>query len=406
MAAVNVVVTVTDPDQLYEGSAPEAPFAVRYIQVYRYTSEDNARGDVSGTLLDAGSGYTFTLVQSSTARSDPDVAGPYRYGIYDSSQAATSWYAFRFANSALDTFSLFSDPWEADGRPTITLRDLVYEMGDLLGGTILKGTAASNADAGNVLCTSLFKSSVRDTRFYQNWHLLCSKDAGGAAAAPEGEEALIASVDTATGTATLERDFTAAVTTGDEVLISAYLSFEEIRRTINRVREKMQVKQTHDIALTQDENRYPAPWGVRAETDIIDAVIVSVYRDSNVEMEAPTGVRVIYDGFQGWIEVDPAVMANGNVLRLTVLRTYRDLEGNLDDWGDTTSAQLEWLRATAAFAVAEHLVRLDPMDQELQRLKGDLEQEAAMQSGRYAPEVNRRVMQTGGRRVLPGPREF
>lgn len=398
MSAINVTFTVTDPDELRAGTSPMAPFAVRKIELYRYASEANARADSSATLVE-----TFDLVASTTASEDPDVAGPWRYGFADEDQGAASWYRYRFGDDDLLTFSQLSEPWPARRRPGWALRDILFEVGNLVGGTMLKRTAASNSNANELKLTDPFVSTKRDARFFEGWWAICTEDAGGSSAAPEGEEALIDSVNTSTGVATLERSLGAAITTSDTVLLSALIQPTELIRIINRCREEMQFVATIDIALDPEVDRYPAPWGVRSESDVLDAVGVIQYANSTREDEFEIDYKVAFDGFDAWLELRGASHLT-RLVRLRVLRNYRDAEGNLSAMGDTTRAPIEWLRPVVAHAMVEWLAEGDG-DPEIQRLLGELAPKARVATGKFAPEVQRRLKTGGGRAGLPGPAE-
>ena len=92
-------------------------FAAASIKLYRYTSEALARAATA--LVPGGSLVTtFTLVASTTAPEDPDIAGPYRFGYYDASQGSGSWYRYFFQDAGGTNKSPMSDPWEADNRPS------------------------------------------------------------------------------------------------------------------------------------------------------------------------------------------------------------------------------------------------------------------------------------------------
>lgn len=401
MAEANVVVTVPDPDKLMSATTSPYAFAAAEIKLYRYTTEALARAATSaspgGTLV-----TTFTLVASTTAVADPDISGPFRFGTYDASQGAGSWYRYYFQSSGGGSLSPMSDPWEADNRPSWALRDVLFEVGSAMGESVIKGTADTNATANLVDCDALFKTVFADARFYEGWHLLCSYDAGGAAAAPEGEEARIDSVDVSTGIATLERALSAAVTSNDIILLSAFISFGAMIRAINRARERMKMLVTHDIALTKNENRYPAPYGVKSESDIVDArgVVVDSATNSNREYEFEMDIRVEFDGFRGWVYVDSDYPMS-SVLRLRLERSYRDIEGQLLLMADTTQAPIEWLRPVACFAIAELLVEEDPENLEFKEMKGRWQMEAERASGAYAPEILRKIRRHSP--TVPGP---
>lgn len=399
MADANVTLTVSDPDRLIAGTSPYAPFVVAKIQLYRYASEANARANTSATLV-----TTFTLVASTTAVADPDIAGPYRWGYYDSSQTAASWYRYRFADTGLTEFSELSDPWEADATPAHALRDILFEVGQALGGKVKRGTASAGA-LSTVTCVGLFKSSLADSRMFEGWDLIVSTDAGGAAAAPENEAAHITSVVTSTGVATLERDLSVAPASGDVFLVSALLDFEEMIRVINRAREKMVFREVIDIALAAGEDRYPAPQGVRSTTDVLEAVGVRQYANSNREDEHEIDYRVVRQGGRFWLEFSDYPQ-NTPVARITMLRNYREAEGDLLLMADTTAADREWWRPVFAYAVAAELCSIDEAEPEYQRLKADWEREAATATARFAPDVQRAVRSGYGRRSLPGPEQI
>jgi hypothetical protein len=176
---------------------------------------------------------------------------------------------------------------------------------------------------------------------------------------------------------------------------------------INRAREKMQVLQTIDIALSAAEDRYPAPPGVKANTDIIEAYgVYSVNSGTtdtvNREIVFPIDVRVETDGFRQWIETEETP-GTTKVMRLRVLRSYRDIEGPLSAMSDTTSCPIEWWRPAFAYAIAQFLVEQDENDPEYQRLLGQFQKEAATASGRFAPDITRKVRKGYGRKVVAGP---
>lgn len=401
MAEANVTVAIADPDKLMSATTSPYGFAAASIKLYRYTTEALARAATSaspgGTLV-----TTFTLVASTTAPSDPDIAGPYRFGYYDASQGAGSWYRYFLQDSGGSNLSPMSDPWEADNRPSWALRDILFELGDAMGQSVLKGTAATAVSTSVVDCDALFKTTFGDARFFEGWWLLCSYDAGGAAAAPEGQEARIDSVDISNGQATLEIALTAAVDAGDIILVSAYISFAAMIRAINRARERMSITPWTDIALTKNESRYPAPAGVRANTDILDARFI--YSDpatySNREEESEANIRVDSDGYRTWIYLD-GVTVYPPVLRVKTERSYRDHEGALLLMGDTTMAPIEWMRPVACLAVAELLHEEDRENAEFLEMVGKWREEAARASARYAPEITRAIRRKSP--TMPGP---
>ena len=407
-SVANVVVTVTDPARLIAGTSDYLPYAAVSIKLYRYTTEALARADVTGS---GGSLVTtFTLVATTTAASDPNISGPYRFGYYDASQTAASWYRYLFADATSANLSQLSEPWQADDRDQTQLRDILYEVGRLMGGSVQKLTATAGSTT-TVVARDL-SSTKLDSRFYEGYYAYVTQDAGGTGAAPENEEAMVASyaptTSSTTGTITLDRTLTAAIAVGDIVLLSVYIRPSEMIAIINRTREKMQLVQTIDIALSDQEDRYPAPPGVKSDTDILEAY--GVYQiagggttDTNYrERVFPIDVRLVSDGFRQWIETEETT-GSTKLIRLRVLRSYRDIEGPLSAMSDTTSCPIEWWRPAFAYAVAQWLVESDESDPEYQRLLAQFKDEAAMASGRFAPDIQRRARKGNGRRIVPGP---
>lgn len=394
--AVNILVTVPDPDRLIAGESPYAPFVVTTVQLYRWTTEALARAGnaASGTLV-----TSWALIASTQPITD--TAGPYRFAYYDGSQGIGSWYRYRFMGGGGINLSAFSEPWQADNRDQTVLRDLLFEVGDLMGQSAIKGTATAGA-AGTVTCPTLFQSTLRDQRLYEGWWLMVTQDAGLAGAVPEGEEALIASVDRSTGVATLERSLSSAIGAGDIVTLFSYLQPSEMVRCINRALSEMKVLSTIDIALTGTEYRYPAPAGVTARTQVIGAKGVQQFSNSNREDEFPIRVDLEFDGIRGWLVFDPD--PSTNLARVQYTRSYRDLEGQLAIMSDTTSAPYDWVVPAAAFKCAQLLVNEDPEEPAFAKLYDEMSQLAATASGTYAPEFNREMKRAN--RLLPGPVAF
>src|SRR5690606_6373776 len=171
----------------------------------------------------------------------------------------------------------------------------------------------------------------------------------------------------------------------------------------NRARERMQVLATVDIALG-DANRYPAPYRVRAVTDIIAAYGVIQYANSEREDLFEVDFDVEFDGLQGWLTFSEAEY-HTRLVRLRMVRSFRDMEGPLTSMEDTTQAPIEWLRPVAAYAIAEFLADQDPMEVEYQRLKDRFADAAREASVRFGPQIVRPAKRGAGSRVRPGPAE-
>lgn len=397
----NVLVTVTDPDRLMAGTSPMAPFVVNFLRLYRYVSEAAARADTNGsggTLV-----VKWTLVASSTTVASPNIAGPFRWGTYDASQTADSWYRYLFADFGETVISLLSEPWQSDDRDSWALRDILFESGELLGGGAVKQGTATGGTTSTVTCATIFKSTLRDATFYDGWTLMVTKKAATPGAAPEGEEALIASVDTSAGVATLERPLSVAVANGDTFLISAFINPSEMVNIINRCREEMQLLQWVDVALSGDENRYPAPPSIKADTDIIRAYGIR-QQLSNREDEWELDVQVQSDGLRQWMTTNEDPSSVSPVIRLQVVRSWRDFEGKLSAMGDTTIQNIEWMRPCFAWAYASWLWEADENEAEFKAMVDQLTKKAAAASGRWAPQFVRPIKGgAGGRKLLPGP---
>jgi hypothetical protein len=389
----NVFVSVPDPQALYDGQSPFAPFAVRYILLYRFPSEASARAGTGGTLVEklSGSGYTWELVPASAPVTPED--GPYRYGVYDPGQVPGSWYRYRFA-AADFTVSQWSEPWEADSRVVVSLRDILFEVGMELGGLLVAIDCSTNASASEIV-SPFFRSAYADPGLYEGWWVLVA-DAGGLA--PEGEWAMVSSVDGAVGRATLDRSLSAPATAGHRALLTAAIQPSELIRLVNRAREKMQVIASQEYAVSKGVDRFRVPLGVQTEKDVIEVLAIAHDR------EFPIDWRVEFDGPDGWV-YSPAWTVGAKFIKVRYLTSYRYLEGPLVRMSDATSAPLEWIRPAVAYSVAEYLARSDPAAQEYQALVARLGEEATAAASRYGPDYVRSVRRGHGRRVVAGPRE-
>lgn len=394
MALENVIIGVDDPDALIAGTSEWASFAAAKIQLYRYGSEADARSDTSGTLA-----TTFTLIGSDESRSDPDIAGPWRYGFYDSAQDGDTFYTYRFADSDLTNFSPFSEPWQADNTDEWALRDILFEIGTELPEMIRKGTA-SGGSTSTAICASLFTSSKVDSHLFEGWYLYVTKDAGGSSAAPEKEEAIIDSVDTTTGTATLDRALTAAIASGDTILITPLMPVSEMIRHINVARQKMRVEVEEDMPLTPDVNRYPAPEGFKAESDFISASAVVSYTNSARQHTYPIDMVPKFDGRRWWLDTNEL---SAPMARVTMIRSYRDMEGTLTAMTDKTACPEEWWRPAFAFAIVEAVLEGDEGNGQTQRFYSQLKDDVAAATSRFGASPNRNSNPGHGRDVLPGP---
>lgn len=395
----NVILAITNPDGLIAGSDPYAPFAVAEIEVYRYATEAAARAQTGSTLV-----TTFTVVPSTTNPFTND-AGPWRYAYYDPDQTAYSWYRYRYSDG-VSTFSLYSRPWKPAPMRS-TLADLVFEVGQIAEEDVDRGTVKAGATSSNINidCPTIFKSTLRDRRWWEGAHLFIESNVNGSATAPEMEEALIASVDTATGIATLDRPLTANVEAGDIFQVHPMAPVARIIRSINLVRERMFTLVNHDIApetIAPTRNRYPAPPGVRSNADIIS--MRSILRSQGQpehEDTWRTPYEVEFDGHSGWIVFHGGF--NGATCRIRHEVSYRDLEGNLSLMSQYTLAPLEWLRKAAAWELFQWMDRSDQAATHFTQIAAVTAAELVTLSGRYAPSYQR-DLNTGMKEPI-GPAE-
>lgn len=398
--AYNVRIPVADPDALIAGDSPFAGFDAVYVQLYKWTSESAARTGTAGagTLV-----TTWTLIASTEQATEN--AGPFSFAYDDTTQAVGEWYRYRFADTGLAQFSSFSEPWPAR-RPTgATLREIIYQVGVVLGEAIERGNASAGS-ATSITCTPVFQSTLRQNNFWKGHWVLITQDAGGAGAAPEGQEALIASDVASTGVVTLDRTLTAAVASGDEFIVSAYMRPSEMIRCINRAREGMKALRTTDYAQYSTEDRYLAPVGVKAKTDLYSiAGIQDLGTDTNTIAEGDVLHETWEEDGQVYFRVPAGDYAGYPILRLTYEVSYADLEGDLEDMGDTTYAPLAWLRYAAADECMEILTRDDSENGEFASVAMKIKNQLAIETGRYAPKMPARRAKKLNKR-LPGPRRY
>lgn len=396
MAAFNIRVTVADPDLLIAGDSPFAPFVVEGVQVYRWTTEALARAGsaAAGTLV-----TTFTLVASTTTLTEDE--GPFNFQYYDSSQADSSWYRYRFVSAGLVQSSPFSDPWRPSVAPTNTLRDILFEIGTLLGEAAERGTATAGS-ATSCTCVAVFQSSLMLDNYYKGHWFIVLTDAGGAAAAPEGEEALIASNVASTGVVTLDRTLTAAIASGDVFMTSAYIRPSEMIRCVNRAREGMKLLTSTDIATHSRERMYPAPTGIKTSADIYEVLgITELGTETNGVTETPVRYHLTNRNGQIWLNLNDDSF-QFPFIRVVYEQSYRDAEGALSAMASTTAAPLQWLRAAAAAECMKILVRDDISQGEFMGIQNSIDQELAIATGRYATRMPARVAKASGRMPI-GP---
>lgn len=401
MTAANVWVSVTDPDDLLAGTSPAAHFVASHVQLYRYTSEGNARLNSGGTLV-----TSFALLAGSTALTDE--AGPFRFGYYDSGQSDDSWYATRYRDSGSSNFSLFSYPFQAGGRRGTTLKDPIFEVGSVMGNEVKRGTVTAGA-AATLTCAALFKSSLVDSRWFRGHYLYVEYDAGGAAAAPEKDERLIASVDTSSGIATVDNDFSAIPASGDTFQVHALVPPSELIRCINRVRERMFLLVYAEIAVgraTTSGNRYPVPQGIRSKADVIDCqtVFQQASATSKWQSISDTWFDIEFDGLQGWLVLN--YTPDTDIIRLRYEKSFRELEGEMSLMLDVTRAPIEWMRMAAAWEAYQWLDNSDMAPQMFGKLVGKSADDVKKLSGRYAPSYTRPLLSPARERIGPRPVRF
>ena len=396
MSAYNIRVSVSDPDLLMAGDSPFIDADATKIQVYRWTTEALARAGSAGagTLV-----TTFTLIAGSEEITE--AAGPFTFQYYDDAQVSTSWYRYRFADTALSQFSAFSQPWRPAEPKKTTLRDILFETGVILGEAAERGTASAGSTT-TVTCTPVFQSTLLSNDFYKGHWLMVTQDAGGAAAAPEMEEALIASNVASTGVVTLDRTLTAAVGSGDIFITSAYIRPTEMIRCVNRALENMKVLRHVDIGLHSREYLYPAPIGVRVDTDIYEVLgVVEPYGETNHDDEVPIRYTTRSRDGQVWIKVQEDAFSYP-YMRVYHELSYRDWEGEMTVMASETSAPLPWLRVAAAAECMEILTRDDSSQGEFANVAVSIERELAKYTARYATRMPARVAKSSGRELV-GP---
>lgn len=381
MSAMNVRVSPPDPDLFIAGDSPYAAFAATKIQLYRWTTEALARaGDAgSGTLV-----TTWDLIAESEEITE--AAGPFSFQVYDSGQLSTSWYRWRAANAGLSQFSQFSVPWQADNRTQPSLRELLFDIVNLLGETGESGTATAGSTT-TATCVAAFGSSLKSDNDYRGHWFLVTYDGGGLGVAPEGEEAIIASNVASTGVVTLDHALTAAIASGDRFITSALIRPSEMVRCINRAREGMKLIASVDIATYRSETLYPAPQGVRVTTDIYEVLgVTDMGTETNGKALDPVMYEAFEDGPQIWIRLTEDAFSYP-IVRIRYEVSYRDYEGELSAMSDLTAAPREWLRAAAAAECMEILTRDDPGQAEFATIQAKVDRALEVSTGRYATRM-------------------
>lgn len=408
MSESNVWVPVPDPAHVMGGDSPDVPFAATRLKLFRYTTEAAARASVTGA--DTGTLIkTWTLVAHTAAITE--AAGPYRYGYYDSGQvtgASPSWYRTHYSDTAGTTYSLLSDPWPAGAAPAWQVRELILETGKLLGEKNAFRATATAGTATTITCAVALKSTLKDDYYYRGGYILIDYDAGGARAAPEGEERLVDSVAASTGVATVDNDYTAAVASGDIFQLHMLASPLSILDNINRVRRRMYTIATQDYAIDQSNegrNRYPAPYGVTREDEIIDAAGVAYWNDNKIDTSQRLPVVTEQDGNDVWLFFPDGAPAIGTV-RVRYEKSFRHIEGELSRMDDVTYADKDWLCKAAAWETYKLLDDSEQAANRFSRLTRLTADEVAVLSGRFAPSYVRPIVSARRETVGPLPLRF
>jgi len=140
-----------------------------------------------------------------------------------------------------------------------TLADLIEEVADAFG-HYRRGTADAGSDADEIVdAAALYEPDD----YWIGHYVYILEDAGGAGAAPEGEERPVTDYDQETATLTVSPDFTAAVGAGDtyELLSQRRVT---IKRAINRAIQHADAWYRHatddtTITLADDDYDYALP---------------------------------------------------------------------------------------------------------------------------------------------------
>jgi hypothetical protein len=374
MPDTNVAVTIPQPNQLIEGTSPYAPFEARFIQLYRYSSAAAARSATSvapGTLA-----TTFTLKTIDQPVTETD--GPWRYAWYDSSQDSNTHYRYRLADATLALVSDLSYIWQADGRDSISLKNILLEVGSAMGGEGSRNVATAG-DANSVTAKA-FQSTLLDVYSFRGQWLWNEAN---------GEEVRVGTIAPATGVATFDRPIVTPFTNGTVFQLHALLPPSELINIVNRVRGEMFVLTWTHIGMTGEE-LYPAPEGVYSEDDIVSADVAYGYSNVPRVDYVPVHVGVEFDGFRAWLR--PRLGHNNYAsLRVRVRRSIRDIEGDLTLPTDTTQALMNFLRPAVAWEAYRWLSEGDPDDEGFFQLTGMKRLDVTAAATRYQPHVVRAV---------------
>jgi hypothetical protein len=374
MPDTNVAVTIPQPNQLYEGTSPYAPFEVRFIQLYRYSSAAAARSATSvapGTLA-----TTFTL--KTIDQPVTEDAGPWRYAWYDSSQDSNTHYRWRVADATLALVSDLSYIWQADGRDSLSLKNIMLEVGSAMGGE--GGRHVATAGDVNGLTAKVFQSTLLDAYSHKGQWVWNEAN---------GEEVRVGTIIPASGAATFDRPVVTPFTNGTIFQLHALLQPSELINIINRVRGEMFVLTWVHIGLN-GEDTYAAPEGVYSEDDIVAADVGQGYTNSSRVDYRPVHVNVEFDGFRAWLRPRLGSL-NYSTLRVRVRRSIRDMEGDLVGPTDTTQALMNFLRPAVAWEAYRWLSEGDPDDEGFFQLTGMKRLDVTAAATRYQPHVVRAV---------------
>lgn len=368
MDQYNVIVTLPNAAELYEGTSSLAPFPVRYIRLYRFPSLQDARAGLNGTFV-----HSWDL--------DPAVE---QYGWLDTSQTSATVYAYRLESDTDAT--PFSEPW----RPNInlhTLASVLLELQMMLS-DIIRRTSATYVSASSFSFPEL-ADPLATASFWAGWDALPLVGTGFA-------HARITAHDTSSATVNGSLpSWTGTVT----VLLSAIARWEQVLDAVNYALSEMQTLEEHHVPAATGPHAEPVfrlPWGVRSPSDIVDAVWYMA--------DDPTPRPALWEVLPGNPpEVIVRAPPHASRASLWALTSFADIDGQLAALEHVTTAPLHWLVPTAAYQLIAMLADQDPQDQALAVMRDRYALRAREAAGKYAPERRSQAFRQRAAKPLPGP---
>ncbi|GIV82460.1 MAG: hypothetical protein KatS3mg051_1814 [Anaerolineae bacterium] len=371
MVEPNVVFTLPDAQQLYDGQSPDFPYPVRQVELARFTSRSNALAGTAPTVV-----YQWTLNNPATSeRTEWD--GPFSFGYFDPFWTPTLWYAYRLIGSGSEV-SAWSEPWAGTAYDLPTAGEILTSLTAYVGSLLRVGNGTYTATA---VTSPIFGDPTLSQDFFVSWYLWpLGADLPGQKIAAVGGN-----------TATLYPGWSSAPAPGP-FAVTPLLSFEQAMTALQQTLMDAQVEREFTLPATDDV--IDAPQQVVSPSDI--QRVFAVWNGKrypvrwSIESWRPLRLR---------IERHPMA----EYVLLVALASIADSYGQITSVLDEVPGPRRLIEAMLATTIGRMLLVQDPEDPFAAAFYQRAVQRSNELIARYAPEPQRPIVPNSRGNPLPGP---